>query len=139
MRLRFILADEHGNVVQIHVRLRDTSVTQGERFGIEGRRGAGEPRSRFTCRTFRLVRANGQDRALLSSSENWRRRPPDLSNTRELIGHTQTTTGLHVTARLDKRGYPTVVVVTPTDMRAIAMAPATLMSTRITMVRARGT
>ena len=40
-----------------------------------------------------------------------------------LIGHTQTATGLRVKAKLDKRRYKTGIVVTPAEMRALAIDP----------------
>ena len=39
----------------------------------------------------------------------------------ELIGHTETATGLRVKAGLDKRRYQTGVVVTKAEMRALAL------------------
>jgi hypothetical protein len=57
-------------------------------------------------------------------TENWRGRPLCTFETLvELIGHTQTMTGLRVHAKLDKRRYPTGVVVTTAEMRALAIDP----------------
>jgi hypothetical protein len=55
-------------------------------------------------------------------TENWRGRALVTFETLvELIGHTETATGLRVKARLDKRRYQTGVVVTKTEMRALAL------------------
>ena len=57
-------------------------------------------------------------------TENWRGRTLATFETLvELIGHTQTATGLRVKAKLDKRRYQTGVVVTTTEMRALAIDP----------------
>ena len=57
-------------------------------------------------------------------TENWRGRALVTFETLvELIGHTQTATGLRVQAKLDKRRYKTGVVVTPAEMRALAIDP----------------
>ncbi|MBM3779287.1 MAG: ISAzo13 family transposase [Acidimicrobiia bacterium] len=57
-------------------------------------------------------------------TENWRGRTLVTFETLvELIGHTQTATGLRVKAKLDKRRYKTGVVVTPAQMRALAIDP----------------
>ena len=39
----------------------------------------------------------------------------------DLIGHTRTAAGLTVLAKLDKRKYPTGVVVSPAQMRSLAL------------------
>ena len=55
-------------------------------------------------------------------TENWRGRALVTFETLvELIGHTETATGLRVKARLDKRKYKTGVVVTKAEMRALAL------------------
>lgn len=41
----------------------------------------------------------------------------------QLIGHTRTEAGLRVKAKADKRKYPTGVVVTKTEMDALALHP----------------
>ena len=41
----------------------------------------------------------------------------------ELIGHTETATGLRVKAKLDKRRYKTGVIVTTAEMHALAIDP----------------
>ena len=57
-------------------------------------------------------------------TENWRGRTLVTFETLvALIGHTQTATGLRVKAKLDKRRYKTGVVVTPAEMRALAIDP----------------
>ena len=57
-------------------------------------------------------------------TENWRDRVLLTFETLvELIGHTQTTSGLRVKAKLDKRRYQTGVVVTTAEMRALALDP----------------
>jgi hypothetical protein len=57
-------------------------------------------------------------------TENWRGRALVTFETLvELIGHTQTATGLSVKAKLDKRRYKTGVVVTAAEMRALALDP----------------
>jgi hypothetical protein len=57
-------------------------------------------------------------------TENWRGRVLLTFETLvELIGHTQTTSGLRVKAKLDKRRYQTGVVVTTAEMRALALDP----------------
>ena len=58
-------------------------------------------------------------------TQNWRGRPLRTFETVvELIGHTRTATGLRVKAKLDKRRYPTGVVVTKAEMRDLALHPA---------------
>ena len=55
-------------------------------------------------------------------TENWRGRPLRTFETIvDLIGHTSTTTGLRVRAKLDKRRYRTSVRVTAAQMREIAL------------------
>jgi hypothetical protein len=57
-------------------------------------------------------------------TENWRGRPLRTFETIvALIGHTRTATGLRVKAKLDKRRYKTGLVVTPAEMRALALHP----------------
>jgi DDE family transposase len=57
-------------------------------------------------------------------SENWRGRSLRTFETVvALIGHTRTAAGLCVKAKLDKRRYPTGRVVTPTEMRDLALHP----------------
>jgi Rhodopirellula transposase DDE domain len=57
-------------------------------------------------------------------TENWRGRSLRTFETVvALIGHTRTAAGLRVKAKLDKRRYPTGRVVTPTEMRALALHP----------------
>jgi hypothetical protein len=59
-------------------------------------------------------------------TENWRGRPLRTFETVvELIGHTSTTTGLHVKAKLDKRRDKTGVVITAAEMRGLALHPHT--------------
>jgi hypothetical protein len=55
-------------------------------------------------------------------TENWRGRSLRTFETIvALIGHTRTAAGLRVRAKLDKRKYPTGCVVTPTEMRDLAL------------------
>ena len=57
-------------------------------------------------------------------TENWRGRSLRTFETVvALIGHTRTAAGLRVKAKLDKRRYPTGRVVTPTEMRGLALHP----------------
>ena len=57
-------------------------------------------------------------------TENWRGRPLRTFETVvDLIGHTRTTAGLRVKAKLDKRRYPTGQVVTRAEMRDLALHP----------------
>jgi len=57
-------------------------------------------------------------------TQNWRGRPLVTFETLvELIGHADTTTGLRVKAKLDKRRYKTGVVVTDAEMRDLALHP----------------
>lgn len=57
-------------------------------------------------------------------TQNWRGRPLRTFDTVvALIGHTRTTTGLRVKAKLDKRRYATGVVVTRAAMRDWALHP----------------
>lgn len=69
-----------------------------------------------------------QDRARLFChlTQNWRGRPLGTFETLiDLIGHTRTTTGLRMKAKLDKRRYPTGVTVGAAAMRALALHPDT--------------
>ena len=53
---------------------------------------------------------------------NWRGKPLRTFETVvQLIGSTRTATGLRVKAKLDKRAYPTGVVVTPAEMRNLSL------------------
>jgi hypothetical protein len=55
---------------------------------------------------------------------NWRGRPlQTLETLVELIGHTRTTTGLRVTARLDTKAYPTGKKVSKDEMKKVALFP----------------
>ena len=57
-------------------------------------------------------------------TQNWRGRPLRTFDTVvALIGHTRTTTGLRVKAKLDKRRYATGVVVSRAEMRGLALHP----------------
>jgi hypothetical protein len=57
-------------------------------------------------------------------TENWRGRALVTFDTLiELIGHTQTATGLRVKAKLDKRRYKTGVAITTAEMRMLALDP----------------
>ena len=57
-------------------------------------------------------------------TQNWRGRPLRTFETIvALIGHTRTATGLRVKAKLDKRRYKTGLVVTPAEMRRLALHP----------------
>jgi len=57
-------------------------------------------------------------------TQNWRGRPLRTFETIVvLIGHTRTATGLRVKAKLDKRRYKTGLVVTPAEMRRLALHP----------------
>ena len=57
-------------------------------------------------------------------TENWRGRPLRTFETIvDLIGHTTTTAGLRVKAKLDKRRYATGRVVTAAEMRGLALHP----------------
>jgi len=59
-------------------------------------------------------------------TKNWRGRPLRTFETVvELIGYTETAAGLRVKAKLDKRTYPTGQVVTPAEMRLLALHPHT--------------
>ena len=59
-------------------------------------------------------------------TKNWRGRPLRTFETVvELIGHTATTTGLRVKAKLDKRTYATGQKVTKAQMRTLALHPHT--------------
>ena len=58
--------------------------------------------------------------------ENWRGRILQTFETVvELIGHPRTATGLRVTAKLDRRRYPTGDTVTAAEMRTLAVHPHT--------------
>ena len=53
---------------------------------------------------------------------NWRGRPLRTFETIvDLIGNTRTAAGLRVKAKLDKRKYPTGVVVTKAEMNALSL------------------
>jgi hypothetical protein len=55
-------------------------------------------------------------------TENWRGKPlRSFETIVDLIGSTRTTTGLRVKARLDKRTYPTGIVVTKEQMSRLAL------------------
>lgn len=55
-------------------------------------------------------------------TKNWRGKPLRTFETIvDLIGHTRTTTGLRVKAKLDKRKYPTGVVTTKEEMAALSL------------------
>ena len=57
-------------------------------------------------------------------TENWRGKPlRTFEAIVSLIGHTRTTTGLRVKAKLDKRKYPTGVVITKAQMSGLALHP----------------
>jgi hypothetical protein len=57
-------------------------------------------------------------------TENWRGRSLRTFETVvALIGRTRTAAGLRVRAKLDKRRYPTGRMVTPTEMRDLALHP----------------
>lgn len=57
-------------------------------------------------------------------TQNWRGRPLRTFETViDLIGHTTTTTGLRVKAKLDKRRYPTGVTISAATMRDLALHP----------------
>jgi hypothetical protein len=57
-------------------------------------------------------------------TQNWRGRPLRTFETIiDLIGHTTTTAGLRVKAKLDKRRYPTGVTVSAATMRDLALHP----------------
>ena len=57
---------------------------------------------------------------------NWRGRPlMTLETMIELIGHTTTTAGLRVKAKLDERSYPTKTAISKADMEKLALLPAT--------------
>ena len=57
-------------------------------------------------------------------TQNWRGKPlRTLETVVELIGHTRTEAGLRVQAKADQRKYPTGVVVTKTEMDALALHP----------------
>jgi len=59
-------------------------------------------------------------------TRNWRGKPlRTLETVIQLIGHTRTATGLRVKAKLDKRKYPTGVVVTTAEMKALALHQGT--------------
>jgi hypothetical protein len=55
-------------------------------------------------------------------TENWRGKPlRTLETLVELIGHTRTTTGLRVKAKLDKTRYPTGVVISKAQMESLEL------------------
>jgi hypothetical protein len=55
-------------------------------------------------------------------TENWRGKPLRTFETIvDLIGHTRTGAGLRVKAKLDKRTYPTGLVVTQAEMKSLAL------------------
>ena len=59
-------------------------------------------------------------------TENWRGKPLTTFETIvDLIGHTRTAAGLRVKAKLNKRKYPTGVVVTKAQMDALALTTET--------------
>lgn len=59
-------------------------------------------------------------------TQNWRGKPlRTLETIIQLIGHTRTEAGLRVMAKLDSRKYPTGVVVTAAQMKALALHPST--------------
>jgi hypothetical protein len=59
-------------------------------------------------------------------TENWRGKPLTTFETIvDLIGHTRTAAGLRVKAKLNKRKYPTGVVVTKAQMSALALTTDT--------------
>jgi transposase len=59
-------------------------------------------------------------------TQNWRGKPlRTLETIIQLIGHTRTEAGLRVMAKIDSRKYPTGVVVTTAQMKAIALHPST--------------
>jgi len=63
-----------------------------------------------------------EHRVFCHITENWRGKPLRTFETVvQLIGHTRTAAGLRVKARLDKRKYPTGVVITKTDMETLEL------------------
>jgi hypothetical protein len=63
-----------------------------------------------------------EHRLFCQLTHNWRGKPLRTFETVvQLIGHTRTTTGLRVKAKLDKRKYPTGVVVTDHEMKSLAL------------------
>lgn len=57
-------------------------------------------------------------------TENWRGKPlRSFQTIVDLIGHTRTAAGLNVKAKLNKRKYPTGVVVTKAQMDALVLIP----------------
>ena len=57
-------------------------------------------------------------------TQNWRGKPlRTLETVVQLIGHTRTDAGLRVKAKADQRKYPTGVLVTNTEMDALALHP----------------
>ena len=65
-----------------------------------------------------------EHRVFCHITENWRGKPLRTFETVvELIGHTRTAAGLRVKARLDKRKYPTGVIITKTDMETLELYP----------------
>jgi hypothetical protein len=55
-------------------------------------------------------------------TENWRGKPlRTFEAVVELIGHTRTSTGLRVKAKLETGNYPTGVVITKTQMKSLAI------------------
>jgi hypothetical protein len=59
-------------------------------------------------------------------TRNWRGKPLRTFETVvQLIGHTSSAKGLRVRAKLDKRKYPTGIVVTKAQMKALALHPST--------------
>jgi hypothetical protein len=59
-------------------------------------------------------------------TQNWRGKPLRTFETIvDLIGNTQTTTGLRVEARLDTRAYSTGIEITKAEMRRLALRPHT--------------
>jgi Rhodopirellula transposase DDE domain len=59
-------------------------------------------------------------------TQNWRGKPlRTLETVIQLIGHTRTSSGLRVMAKLASRKYPTGVAVTNAQMKALALHPST--------------
>ena len=55
-------------------------------------------------------------------TQNWRGKPlRTFEAVVQLIGHTRTTAGLRVKSKLDKGEYPTGVVTTDAEMKALAL------------------
>ena len=66
-----------------------------------------------------------EHRMFCHMTQNWRGRPlTSYATIVQLIGNTQTTTGLQIRAELDENTYPTKETVTPAQLADVRLAPA---------------